>query len=301
MTINRYSQGDRMTKIKKVAVLGAGMMGSDIALSCALAGYEVLLKEVNLELATAGVEKIKTSLAKWAEKGRLQCDAAQQQAAVAMVTPTASFDGFGEVDLVIEAIFEDIKVKAENFAQLEKVCKPTCIIASNTSSLPITKLGACLGTPERKARFLGMHFFSPAAIMKLVEVVRGEDTSAETVETAFNFCLSINKEPVRVSDCAGFVANRILGAINDEAIRLFEEGIASVEDIDKACRLGLGHPVGPFALMDQISNELNLKIARIFHENYGDRFLPRPALVKKVDAGHFGRKSGKGWFDYSKK
>ncbi|MBE0599536.1 MAG: 3-hydroxyacyl-CoA dehydrogenase family protein [Desulfuromonadales bacterium] len=290
-----------MSKIKKVAVLGAGMMGSDIALSCALAGYEVLIKEISLELAQAGVERIKTSLAKWAEKGRLEVTAEQQQAAVARITPTGSFDGFGDVDLVIEAIFEDISVKAENFNQLAEVCKPECIIASNTSSLPITKLGACFKNPERRSRFLGMHFFSPAIIMKLVEVIKGEDTSAETIETAFNFCLSIGKEPVRVADCAGFVVNRILGAINDEAIRLYEEGIASAEDIDKACKLGLGHPVGPFALMDQISNELNLKIARIFHEAYGDRFLPRPAMVRKVDAGHFGRKTGKGWFDYSKK
>ena len=137
--------------------------------------------------------------------------------------------------------------------------------------------------------------------MKLVEVINGEDTSPATVEMAFNFCLSIDKEPVRVSDCAGFVVNRILGAINNEAIRLCEEGIATPEDIDKACRLGLGHPIGPFALMDNISNELNLKISRIFHEIYGERFRPRPAMVKKVDAGHFGRRTGKGWFDYGNK
>ena len=289
-----------MAEIKKVGILGAGMMGSDIALSWALAGDDVLLKEINLELAQAGVERIKKSLAKWAEKGRLKCDESQQAEAVARISPTDSFEGFSDVDLVIEAIFEDINVKAENFNELEKVCKPTCLIASNTSSLPITKLGSCLSSTERKSRFLGMHFFSPAVIMKLVEVVKGEDTSAETIEAAYNFSLSIGKEPVKVEDCAGFVVNRILGAINDEALRLLEEGIASAEDIDKGCRLGLGHPVGPFALMDQVSNDLNLKIARIFHENYGDRFLPRPALVKKVDAGHFGRKSGKGWFDYNK-
>ena len=136
--------------------------------------------------------------------------------------------------------------------------------------------------------------------MKLVEVIKGEDTDAETVDAAFNFCLSINKVPIKVSDCAGFVVNRILGAINDEAIRLVEEGVAIPEDIDKACKLGLGHPVGPFALMDQVSNDLSLKIGRIFHEIYGERFRPRPALVRKVDAGHFGRKTGKGWFDYNK-
>ncbi len=289
-----------MTEIKKVGILGAGMMGSDIALCCALAGYDVLMKEINLDLAKAGVARIEKSLQKWCEKGRLVADEQKQKDAVARITPTDSFDGFGDVDIVIEAIFEDVKVKAENYNALEEVCKPSCIIASNTSSIPITKLGATLKSPERKANFLGMHFFSPASIMKLVEVISGEDTSAETAATAFDFCISIDKEPVRVADCAGFVVNRILGAINDEAIRLFEENIATPEDIDKACRMGLGHPVGPFALMDNISNELNLKIARIFHEIYGERFRPRPAMVRKVDAGHFGRKTGKGWFDYSK-
>ncbi len=290
-----------MSDINKVGVLGAGMMGSEIALCCALAGYEVLLKEVNLELAKAGVDRIKTSLDKWSAKGRLEADAAKQQETVARIHPTDTFDGFTDVDFVIEAVHEDLKVKADVFHQLAAVCKPSCIVASNTSSIPITKLGASWTSPERKARFLGLHFFSPASIMKLVEVVRGEDTAAETYDTAFQFCISIGKDPVRVADCAGFVTNRILGATNAEAIRLYEEGIASAEDIDKACRLGLGHPVGPFALMDQISNDLNLKIYRIFHEVYGERFRPRPALLRKVDAGHLGRKSGRGWFNYQNK
>lgn len=289
-----------MAEIKKVGVLGAGMMGSDIALCCALAGYDVLMKEVNIDLAKAGVTRIEKGLAKWVEKGRIKADDPQQKAAVARITPTDSFSGFETVDIVIEAIFEDIDVKAENYNELEKICKPACIIASNTSSIPITKLGATLKNTAKRANFLGMHFFSPASIMKLVEVISGEDTAPETAQAAFDFCISIGKEPVRVNDCAGFVVNRILGAINAEAMRLFEEGVASPGDIDKACKLGLGHPVGPFALMDQISNELNLKIARIFHEIYGERFRPRPSMVRKVDAGHFGRKTGKGWFDYSK-
>jgi 3-hydroxybutyryl-CoA dehydrogenase len=290
-----------MSEIKKVGILGAGMMGSDIALCCALAGYDVLMKEINLDLAKEGVARIGKTLQKWSEKGRIQADAQKQKDAIARITPTDTFAGFEDVDLVIEAIFEDINVKAENYNQLEAVCKEACIIASNTSSIPITKLGATLRNPKRRANFLGLHFFSPASIMKLVEVISGEDTSPETAEKAFAFCTNIGKTPIKVSDCAGFVVNRILGAINNEAIRLYEEGVASPEDIDKACQLGLGHPVGPFALMDQISNELNLKISRIFHEIYGERFRPRPAMVRKVDAGHFGRKTGKGWFDYGKK
>jgi 3-hydroxybutyryl-CoA dehydrogenase len=289
-----------MSEIKKVGVLGAGMMGSDIALCCALAGYDVLMKEINLDLAKEGVARIGKSLQKWSEKGRIKADAQKQKEAIARITPTDSFDGFEDVDLVIEAIFEDLNIKAENYNKLEEICKDSCIIASNTSSIPITKLGATLRNPKKRANFLGLHFFSPASIMKLVEVISGEDTSPETAEKAFAFCASIGKTPIKVSDCAGFVVNRILGAINNEAIRLYEEGVASPEDIDKACQLGLGHPIGPFALMDQISNELNLKISRIFHEIYGERFRPRPAMVRKVDAGHFGRKTGKGWLDYGK-
>ena len=290
-----------MVAFKKVGVLGAGMMGSDIALSCALAGYDVLMKEINIDLAKAGVERVGKSLEMWAAKGRLKVDPDEQKNVVSRITPTDSFEGFEDVDIVIEAIFENLEIKGENYNQLIEICKPSCIIASNTSSIPITKLGATLKAPERKANFLGLHFFSPASIMKLVEVISGEETSAETAQAASDFCLSIAKAPVQVKDCAGFVVNRILGAINDEAIRLLEEGVATPEDIDKACKLGLGHPMGPFALMDQISNELNLQVMKIFQESYGERFRPRPALVRKVDAGHFGRKTGKGWFDYTKK
>jgi len=290
-----------MADIKKVGILGAGMMGSDIALACAMAGYEVLMKEVNMELAQAGYENIKANLDKWASKGKIKADEQGRKSALEAIKPTDSFDGFEDIDIVIEAIFEDLKVKAENFQELEKICKSSCIIASNTSSISITKLGACFKAQERKAQFVGMHFFSPAIIMKLVEVIKGEETSQETVDAACDFCRRIDKEPVQVVDCVGFIVNRILYALDNEAIRLLEEGIASAEDIDKACQLGLGHPIGPFALMDLTSNELNLKVGEILYEAYGDRFHPRPALVKKVDAGHFGRKTGRGWFDYQKK
>lgn len=290
-----------MSEIKKVGVLGAGMMGSDIALCCALAGYEVLLKEINIDLAKAGIGRIEKSLQKWSEKGRIEADAEKQKQTLTQITPADTFEGFENVDLVIEAIFEDLEAKKQNFNQLEGICKPSCIIASNTSSIPITKLGATLKDPERRKYFLGMHFFSPAAVMKLVEVINGEDTSSDTVEKAFNFCTSIGKAPIKVFDCAGFVVNRILGAINNEAIRIYEENVATPEDIDKGCKLGLGHPIGPFALMDQVSNDLNLKIARIFHDVYGERCRPRPALVRKVDAGHYGKKAGKGWFVYEEK
>jgi 3-hydroxybutyryl-CoA dehydrogenase len=290
-----------MGQIRSVGVLGAGMMGSDIALSCGRAGFKVLMKEINMELAQAGYNNIKSSLDRWVSKGKLQLDEAGKKKTLEAVKPTDSFNGFEEVDLVIEAIFEDIKVKTDTYKELEKICKPSCIIASNTSSISITKLGASFKSPARRSQFVGMHFFSPAAIMKLVEVIKGEETAEDTVNFGLDFCKSIDKEPVKVIDCVGFIVNRILYALDNEAMRLYEEGIATPEDIDKACRLGLGHPIGPFALMDLTSNELNYKVGKILYEAYGERFIPRPSLVKKVDAGHFGRKTGKGWFDYGKK
>jgi 3-hydroxybutyryl-CoA dehydrogenase len=290
-----------MGQIKKVGVLGAGMMGADIALCCGKAGYQVLMKEINMELAQKGYESIKSSLDRWTSKGKLQLDEAGKKKTLEAIKPTDKFSGFEDVDFVIEAIFEDLKIKTETLQELEKICKPSCIIASNTSSISITKLGASFKSPARRAQFVGMHFFSPAAIMKLVEVIKGEETAEDAVNFGLDFCKSIDKEPVKVIDCVGFIVNRILYALDNEAMRLYEEGIATPEDIDKACRLGLGHPIGPFSLMDLTSNELNYKVGKILYEAYGERFIPRPSLVKKVDAGHFGRKTGKGWFDYGKK
>ncbi|MBT3311083.1 MAG: 3-hydroxyacyl-CoA dehydrogenase family protein [Desulfobacterales bacterium] len=290
-----------MAEIKKVGIIGAGMMGADIAISCALAGCEVFMKEISMDLAQAGHDRIAKDLKKWVSKGRIKTDDAGVEKALGLLIPTDSFDLFADVDIVIEAIFEDINVKAENYKELDKVCKPSCIIASNTSSISITKLAsASFDSIERKANFVGMHFFSPAVIMKLVEVIKGEETSDETMAAASAFCKKISKEPVTVVDCVGFVVNRILYALNNEAIRLYEEGVCSIEDIDKACQLGLGHPVGPFALMDLTDNALNLNVGNILYEAYGDRFLPRPSMKKKVDAGHYGRKSGRGWHDYRK-
>jgi 3-hydroxybutyryl-CoA dehydrogenase len=297
---NNERRGCNVAEIKKVGILGAGMMGSDIALSCALAGYTVLVKELNKELAQAGYKRIVFNLEKWVSKGKINIDDEAAKSATKRITTTDSFDGFEDVDLVIEAIFEDPQIKIDNYLMLADKCKSHCIIASNTSSISITKLGACFEKPSRKAQFVGMHFFSPAVIMKLVEVVKGEETSQETVDAAYDFCKKINKEPVQIVDGVGFIVNRILSALTSEAIRLYEEGFASPEDIDKACKLGLGHPVGPFALMDLASNDLGLKILRTLHEAYGERFRPRQSLVKKVDAGHFGLKAGKGWFTYGK-
>jgi 3-hydroxybutyryl-CoA dehydrogenase len=287
--------------MKILGVLGGGMMGADIALAGALAGYSVLMKEINMESAVAGKKRIRTNLDFWRSKGKINADDNEAEKVLHNVKAVDSFDGFDDADIVIEAVFEDEKVKAENYRALESICKPSCIIASNTSSISITRLAASLSSTERRSKFVGMHFFSPASIMKLVEVIKGEETAPDTMDAAEDFCRSISKEPVRVVDCPGFVVNRILYAISQEAMRVYEEGIASIEDIDKALQLGAGHPIGPFALMDLTNNNLNLKIGRNLFEAYGERCRPSLSLIKKVDAGHLGKKTGKGWYDYAKK
>jgi 3-hydroxybutyryl-CoA dehydrogenase len=203
------------------------------------------------------------------------------------------------VDLVIEAVFEKFEIKKEVFNALDSVCKPETVFATNTSSIPITLLAASV-SEKRRGYFVGAHFFSPASIMKLVEVIPGLETHEETVEKSMEFCKSIGKTPIRVKDVTGFAVNRLLHAMWIEANRLLEEGVATPEDIDTACKLGLGHPIGPYALMDLTSNDLNLMIQRILYDSYGERFRPRPILKQKVDAGHLGRKTGRGWYVYKK-
>ncbi len=287
-----------MADIKNIAVVGAGMMGAEIALCFALKGYPVLMKETSLELAQEGKERQTAVLDKSIKKGKL--DAGEKDVILARVTPTDSYGDFSDADLVIEAVFEDKEVKTGVFGQLDKACKPECIFATNTSSLSITLLATTVSL-ERRSRFLGAHFFSPATIMKLVEVIPGLETEAGIVDQVVDICREIGKEPIRVKDVTGFVVNRILHAMWIEANRLLEEGVATPEDIDLGCKMGLGHPIGPYALMDLTANDLNLSIQKILFEAHGERFRPRPILKQKVDAGHLGRKTGRGWYDYTKK
>ena len=281
-----------MSELKVIGVLGAGMMGAEIALCCAKAGYRVLMKEINQDLAEKGKARLEKLLQKQVSKGALEDATAKET--LERIVPTDSFAGFEAADLVIEAILEDIKIKTDTYKELDKVAKPTCIFASNTSSISITKLAAA----ARADRFIGLHFFSPASIMKLVEVIPGLLTTPEVVETAMTFCKSIDKAPVKVKNVEGFVVNRVLCAMMAEAFRLADEGVATPEDIDTACKLGLGHPVGPFRLADNISLELLTHVHEILTEAYGDRFKLANAFRERVDAGHIGRKVGKGWYDY---
>ena len=286
-----------MKDIKNIGVIGAGMMGSEIALSFAMNSYNVALKDETLELAARGKENLTKSLGKHIKKGKVT--EADKAKILDAITPVGNYEELKDADFVIEAVFENLEVKQAVWSALDKVCPSDCIFASNTSSISITRLATSV-KKERLGQFLGAHFFSPASIMKLVEVIPGLDTTDETVQAVMDLMRKIGKEPIRVKDVVGFAVNRIFHAMLIEACRLLEEEVATPEDIDKACKLGLGHPMGPYALMDVLNNKLNLEVQEILFESYGERFRPRPNLKQRVSANHLGRATGRGWFDYSK-
>ena len=286
-----------MEKISKVGIVGAGMMGAEIALCFAMAGYEVAMKETTLELAQKGKHRLEGVLDKAIRKGKFEAE--DKDSTLTRIIPIDSYEAFKEVDLVIEAVFEDLETKKTVFTQLDSVCKPECVFATNTSSISITLLATSVKT-QRIGRFLGSHFFSPASVMKLVEVIPGLETEEETVRFMMNCAREIGKIPIRVKDVTGFAVNRLLHIMWIEANRLVEEEVATPEDIDTACKLGLGHPIGPYALMDLTNNDLNLKVQEILFKTYGERFRPRPILKQKVYANHLGRNTGRGWFEYQK-
>jgi 3-hydroxybutyryl-CoA dehydrogenase len=286
-----------MSNLDKVGIVGAGMMGAEIALCFAASGINVVIDEVSLDLANKAKERIGGILDKSIMKGKATEE--EKNRSLDRIAITSTFDGFDDVDVVVEAVFEDFKMKKDVFSRLDKICKPECIFATNTSSLPITLLATSV-SQGRIGKFLGAHFFSPAFVMKLVEVIPALDTDEDSVTFMMDCCRKINKSPVRVKDVAGFAVNRLLHAMWVEACRLLEEGVASPEDIDTACKFGLGHPIGPFALMDLTSNDLNLKVQQILFDAYGERFRPRPVLKQLVDANHLGRKTGRGWHNYKK-
>lgn len=281
-----------MAEIKKAGILGAGMMGTEIALCCARSGIEVWMKEINLELAEQGKGRIDKILSKAVAKGKMDED--KKSEILALVHPVDSYDGFSDVDIVVEAILEVLDIKQGAYKELDEICKAECVFASNTSSISITKLAAA----ARPDRFIGLHFFSPASIMKLVEVIPGMLSTNDAVETGIGFCKQIGKEPIKVKNVEGFVVNRMLCALMNEAYRLVDEDVASIEDIDKACMLGLGHPVGPLRLCDNISLDLLTNVHGILTEAYGDRFKLPGAYRERLSAGRLGRKVGKGWYDY---
>jgi 3-hydroxybutyryl-CoA dehydrogenase len=284
-----------MGTIAKVGVLGCGLMGSGIAQTCASAGYETVVREVEKGLIEKGFAGIEKSLAKFVEKGTIAAD--QRNACLQRLHGTTDLEDLADCDIIIEAVVEKIELKRSVYGNLDRICKKDAIFASNTSSLTITELSMATARPKQ---FIGLHFFNPVPLMKLVEVVRTILTSDETFETAFSFAGSLGKEPVAARDNSGFIVNRLLVPYLLDAVRGYEEGIGSIEDIDKAMKLGCGYPMGPFTLLDFVGLDTTYYIAEIMFAEYRERRFAPPALLKKmVIAGRHGRKSGAGFYSYS--
>ncbi len=282
--------------IERVGVLGCGLMGSGIAEVCARAGLTTVVREIDDEQLEKGLARIKGSLAKAVEKGKTSEE--EVETVQAALTVTTDLGDLADCDLVIEAIIENVDIKAQTFGELDKIVKATGIFASNTSSLTITRIAMSTTRPER---FVGLHFFNPVPRMKLVEVVRTILTDDEVVEAAHEFARTIGKEPVACRDNSGFIVNRLLVPYLLDAIRALEEGVGSVEDIDKGMQLGCGYPMGPFTLLDFVGLDTTLYIAEIMFDEYREkRFAPPPTLKQMVTAGRLGRKSGRGFYDYGK-
>ena len=284
-------------EIKKVGVLGCGLMGSGIAQTAATAGFETIVREVSDQLIAKGFAGVEKSLAKFAEKGTITAD--QQQQIRGRLTGTTKFEDLADCDIIIEAIIENLDTKRDTYQQLDAICQPETIFASNTSSLSITEMMTATST-ERQKRFIGLHFFNPVPIMKLVEVVRTILTDEAVYEQSVDFGRRLGKTPVRASDKTGFIVNRLLVPYMLDAIRALEEGVGSIVDIDNAMKLGCGYPMGPFTLGDFVGLDTTYYIAEImFNEFREKRFAPPPLLKRMVLAGLYGRKSGRGFYDYT--
>lgn len=282
-------------EIRSVGVVGCGLMGSGIAQVSAMAGYPTVVREVSRELLDKGLASIDRSLSKFVEKGEISPELKSQT--LGRLKPTLKLDDFADCDLVIEAIIENLERKKELFADLDGIVKPDAMFASNTSSLCITEM---MTATRRAPRFLGLHFFNPVPLMKLVEVVRTVVTDPATVQTGLEFARRVGKTPVLTSDRAGFIVNRLLVPYLLDAVRALEEGFGTIEDIDQGMKLGCNHPMGPFTLMDFVGIDTTYYIAEILFNEYRERrFAPPPLLKRMVLAGMFGRKTGKGFYDYS--
>lgn len=281
-----------MTMKARIGVVGAGLMGAEIAFVHALEGHDVLLADRTPEALAQAVARLGAIHDKGAARGHY--DAAARDAVLGRIRTTTDLGDFADRDVVVEAVFEREDVKAEVLRALDAVCRDGCLIATNTSTIPITVLASHVGE-ARRPRFVGTHYFSPVSRMKLVEVIPGAETSEATMDEVTALCASVGKQPIRVKDVTGFAVNRLLHVMMIEAVRLVEEGVASPEDIDLACRLGLGHPMGPFELMDATTSSLCLQAQQIMFDAYGERFRPRPLLKQRVQAGYVGGRGRKGW------
>ncbi|MEU0599067.1 3-hydroxyacyl-CoA dehydrogenase family protein [Streptomyces sp. NPDC006393] len=280
---------------RKLAVIGAGLMGSGIAQVSAQAGWEVVMRDVTDEALRRGIDGIKASYDKFVSKGKLE--AAEAEAALARITTTTDLDAAADADIVVEAVFEKLDIKHEIFRTLDKLVRDDAVLASNTSAIPITKIAAVTERPER---VVGVHFFSPVPMMRLVELVRGYKTSDETLATAREFAESVGKTCIVVNrDVAGFVTTRLISALVVEAAKLYESGVATAEDIDLACKLGFGHAMGPLATADLTGVDILLHAtSNIYTETQDEKFAPPELMRRMVDAGDIGRKSGQGFYKH---
>jgi len=278
----------------KIMVLGAGTMGAGIAQVAAQSGFDVILRDIKQEFVDKGLKGIDKNLSKLVEKGKLE--AAAKDATMGKIVGVVDMASAADCDLIIEAAIEVMEIKKSIFKELDEICKPECILASNTSALSITAIGAATG---RADKVIGMHFFNPVPSMKLVEIIRGASTSQATFDAVKDVTLKLGKAPVEINEAPGFVVNRLLIPMLNEGMYALMEGVANAEDIDTSMKFGAGHPMGPLALADMIGLDICLAIMETLYKEFGDpKYRPCPLLVKMVRAGKLGRKTGEGFFAY---